>query len=103
MRNKAAFRVVRIATAIIAISFAGPAFAKDTPVDLEKCPAPVQAVVRQYLPHGRMEKIAFDEKKKSGGSPVYEAKFTLRDGKRIELHISPEGRLLQVENKAPKY
>ena len=102
MRNKAAFHVVRIA-AIAATSFACTAFAKDTPVNLEKCPEPVQAVIRQYLPHGTMEKIALDEKKKSGGGQVYEAKFTLRDGKRIELHISPDGRLLQVENKAPKY
>ena len=102
MRNKAAFHVVRI-TAVMATSFACTAFSKDTPVNLEKCPTPVQAVVRQYLAQGTMEKIALDEKKKSGGGPVYEAKFTLRDGKRIELHISPDGRLLQVENKAPKY
>ncbi len=101
MRNKAAFHVFR-STAVMVTSFACTAFAKDIPVDLAKCPAGVQAVVRQYLAHGTMEKIAFDEKKKSGGNPVYEAKFTLRDGKRIELHISPDGRLLQVENKNPK-
>jgi hypothetical protein len=43
-----------------------------------------------------------DEKKKSGGPAVYEAKFSLRNGKRIEVHISPEGKVLQFEDKKPK-
>ena len=76
--------------------------AKDTPVSLEQCPAPVQATVRQYAAYGTMEAIALDEKKKSGGPAVYEAKFSLQNGKRIEVHISPEGKVLLVENKQPK-
>ena len=101
MRKPSVSRVVRITLCMTAI-LAGPALAKDAPVKLEQCPAPVQAVVRQYLPHGSMEQIAYDEKKKSGGLPVYEAKFSLKDGRRIELHISPDGRLLHVENKKTK-
>ena len=100
MRNKASTQVARIALATLIL--AATASAKDKPVDLSKCPVPVQNVVKQYLAHGTMEEIAYDEKKKSGGQPVYEAKFSLKDGRRIELHISPDGRLLQVENKNPK-
>ena len=95
-----AFRVALLAFISAAIS--SSSFAKDTPVDLKNCPAPVQAVVKQYAAHGTMEEIALDEKKKTGGPVVYEAKFSLPGGKRIEVHISPDGKILQVENKAPK-
>ena len=77
-------------------------WAKDVPVNLDQCPAPVQATVRQYSAYGTMEAIALDEKKKSGGPAVYEAKFNFPNGKRIEVHISPEGKVLLVENKEPK-
>jgi hypothetical protein len=33
---------------------------------------------------------------------VYEAKFSLKDGRRIEIHISAEGQVLQMEDKKPK-
>ena len=75
-------------------AFSASLWAKDVPVSLEQCPAPVQATLRQYSAHGTMEAIALDEKKKSGGPVVYEAKFNFPNGKRIEVHISPEGRVL---------
>ena len=77
-------------------------FAKDVPVSLDQCPAPVQATLRQYAAYGTMEALALDEKKKSGGPAVYEAKFAFSTGKRIEVHISPEGKVLLVETKEPK-
>ncbi len=81
---------------------AGSALAKDKPVTLQECPAPVQAVIRQYQEKGTLEEIGLDEKKKSGGPAVYEAKFTLAGGRRIELHISPNGTILEVEEKKRK-
>jgi hypothetical protein len=78
------------------------ALAKDTPVKLEECPQPVQAVIRHYTAQGTLESIGLDEKKKSGGPSVYEAKFSLTGGRRIEIHISPEGKVLQMEEKKPK-
>ena len=77
-------------------------FAKDVPVRLEECPAAVQTVIREHSSRGTFESVARDEKKKSGGAAVYEAKFTLPDGKRVEVHISPDGKVLQVEDKKPK-
>jgi hypothetical protein len=77
-------------------------FAKDDPISLERCPVPVQNVIKQYAVQAKLEEIGLDKKSKSGGSPVYEAKFTGKDGKRFELHISPDGKVLEIEPKKPK-
>ena len=77
-------------------------WAKDTPLAINQCPAPVQAVIRHYSAQGTFESVALDEKKKSGGTAIYEAKFGLPNGKRIEVHISSEGRVLQFEEKKTK-
>ncbi|MDB6148881.1 MAG: hypothetical protein JWQ44_329 [Chthoniobacter sp.] len=76
--------------------------AKDQPLTLEQCPVPVQDVIRQYTAHGTLESVALDAKKKSGGPATYEAKFNLKDGKRIEVHISAEGKVLGFEDKKSK-
>ena len=75
---------------------------KDDVVKLAECPEPVQAVVKHYQTQGTLEEIGLDKKKKSGGPAVYEAKFGLKDGRRIEIHISPDGKVLQMEEKRPK-
>jgi hypothetical protein len=100
MRNIAPILACSAATAAWLIPAA--ASAKDIPMALDRCPAAVQAIVRHYSTRGSMEEIALDMKKKSGGPPVYEAKFSLPGGKRIEVHITPEGKVLQVEDKKPK-
>lgn len=66
---------------------------------LEACPPGVRAIIAHYAKHGKLEEVALDRKRKSGGPPVYEAKFSLNDGRRIELHMSPEGLLLKIEPK----
>ena len=80
----------------------GLALAKDEVVKLAECPEPVQAVIRHYQSQGTLEGIGLDKKKKSGGPAVYEAKFTIQGGKRFEIHISPDGKVLQMEEKKPK-
>ena len=89
-------------TLVSVVLLTAGAHAKDDPVSVEQCPAPVQAVIRHYSTQGTLEGVALDEKKKSGGPAVYEAKFTLRDGKRVEVHISPEGKVVQFEEKKRK-
>lgn len=86
-----------IITAALILSV--PAIAKDDPIGIKDCPAPVQALVRHYSQGGTLEEIAIDHKKKSGGPAVYEAKFLTAAGKRIEIHMSPAGKVLKVENK----
>jgi hypothetical protein len=100
MRKARPFRLFPLLAGFAALS--STLWGKDVPVSLDQCPAPVQATVRQYTAHGTLEAISLDEKKKSGGTAVYEAKFNLTTGKRIEVHISPEGKVLLVENKQPK-
>ena len=78
------------------------ASAKDEAIALEQCPAPVQTVIRHYQTQATLEEIGLDKKTKAGGPEVYEAKFTLKSGKRMEVHIGPDGKVLQMEEKKPK-
>ena len=78
------------------------ASAKDNPVKLEECPAPVQAIIRHYTNQATLEGIGYDKKAKAGGPPVYEAKFRAPAGNLVEVHISPEGKVLQMEEKKAK-
>jgi hypothetical protein len=87
---------------VAAILIPAFALAKDAPISLDQCPAPVQALISHYSKQGTFEEVTLDEKKKSGGPAVYEAKFTLTDGRRIEIHMSPEGKVIKFEEKKAK-
>lgn len=89
----------RLAFLLLCTVFIPGAVAKDTPIGLQQCPAPVQAVIRAYEAQAKFESVTRDDKKKSGGPAVYEAKFDLPKGRKIEIHISPEGKVLQMEEK----
>ena len=84
---------------LLGIALVTTASAKDAPISREQCPAPVQAVIRAYEAQAKFESVSRDDKKKSGGPAVYEAKFDLPKGRKIEIHISPEGKVLQFEEK----
>ena len=81
---------------------AASAFAKDEVVALEQCPPPVQAVIRHYSAQATLEQIGYDKKAKSGSAAVYEAKFAVKDGSRIEVHIAADGRVVGMEKKKSK-
>ena len=87
--------------AVLAVSMAAafPALAKDAPITIEQCPEPVQKVIREYQAKGQLQKIGRDEKKKSGGPPVYEARFKMADAGEIEVHIATTGAVLTIEHK----
>lgn len=97
-----ALKVPQLAAAFVLAFVPVIACAKDEPVQLSECPQPVQAVIRHYQTQGTLEEIGKDKKKKSGGPAVYEAKFNLSNGKRVEVHISSDGKVLQFEEKKPK-
>ena len=90
-----------LAAATLALG-ATTAVAKDKPVNVTDCPAPVQEVIKKYQAQGTLEGVARDDKKKSGGPAVYEAKFELADGRRVEVHISAAGEVMQIEEKKTK-
>jgi hypothetical protein len=75
------------------------ASAKDKKVSLAECPAPVQAVIQHYAKQATLEDIAVDNQ---DGQKVYEAKFTLPNGKRTEAHIAADGKVLKFEDKGAK-
>ena len=90
-------------SAVVAFAMtASPLYAKDKVVQLEECPAPVQGIIKKYQAQGTLEEIGMDEKKKSGGPAVYEAKFALASGKRVEVHISAAGEVMKIEEKKAK-
>ena len=99
MRTRSALPTLLALTLAAALSSAA---AKDQDVTLEQCPPPVQAVIRHYSKQATLEQIGLDEKKKSGGPAVYEARFAMKDGNKVEVHISPEGSVLQIETKKAK-
>ena len=95
--------ILRFLLPLFAVAALSPeAAAKDQVITIAECPAPVQAVIRHYSTQATFESVTLDEKKKSGGPAVYEAKFNLKNGKRTEVHISKEGKVLQFEEKKPK-
>jgi uncharacterized membrane protein YkoI len=85
--------------ALVTLSFVPSLHAKDRVVTLEQCPEAVQKVIRHYGNSAKVEEIGLDEKKKSGGPAVYEAKLALPDGRRLEVHISATGSVLRFEEK----
>ena len=99
MTSKQSLTLVAAVALAFTVHTAG---AKDKPVSVSDCPAAVQAVIKHYETQGKLEEVARDDKKKTGGPAVYEAKFELADGKRVEVHISTEGKVLQIENKKSK-
>jgi hypothetical protein len=85
--------------ALVTLSLATAVHAKDRVVTLEQCPEAVQKVIRHYGNSAKIEEIGLDEKKKSGGPAVYEAKLALPDGRRLEVHILANGSVQRFEEK----
>ena len=78
------------------------ATAKDEIITIDRCPVPVQKIIQSYSAQHKLEEIGYDQRKKEGGSPRFEVKFESKDGKRFEVHISPDGKVLEIEPKKPK-
>ena len=86
----------------MSVTIAPSASAKDKPIQLTECPAAVQKAIQESSAKGTLEEIGVDEKKKTGGPAIYEAKFTLADGNRVEVHFSADGQIVTEEKKKPK-
>ncbi len=89
-------------TVLAAAFLATSASAKDKQVGYKECPPPVQLVIKKYEEQGKLEEIGLDEKKKSGGPAVYEVKFALTSGRRVEVHINAAGEVLEIQEKKAK-
>ena len=91
-----------VTLAVVTAAFAltsSAVLAKDKSVDLSECPQPVQDVIKRYSAQATFEEVKLDKNAKTGGTATYEAKFSMADGRRFEVHISPAGSIMAVENK----
>ena len=60
---------------------------------LSDCPPAVQQTLRQYAEGGKIERI---KKEFEEGKTVYEAKIKTADGKKMEVEVTPDGKVVKL-------
>lgn len=97
MKNKALLIVaLPMAMAFAASSFAGE---KEEKIQWSSVPAVVQKTITENAGDGKVEEIEKETKTKHGKSvTVYEAKVKKSDGKKVEIKVGEDGKLIKVEN-----
>ena len=85
-----------VAMAFAASSFAGE---KEEKVQWSSVPAAVQKTITENAGGGKVEEVEKETKTKHGKSvTVYEAKVKKSDGKKVEIKVGEDGKLIKVEN-----
>jgi len=85
-----------MAMAFAASSFAGE---KEEKVQWSSVPAAVQKTITENAGGGKVEEVEKETKTKHGKSvTVYEAKVNKSDGKKVEIKVGEDGKLIKVEN-----
>ena len=88
--------VLTVAMAFAASSFAGE---KEEKVQWTSVPVVVQKTITENLGGGKVEEIEKETKTKDGQSvTVYEAKVKKSDGKKIEIEVGEDGKLIKIED-----
>ncbi|MBK9662331.1 MAG: PepSY domain-containing protein [Nitrosomonas sp.] len=88
--------VLTVAMAFAASSFAGE---KEEKVQWTSVPVVVQKTITENLGDGKVEEIEKETKTKDGQSvTVYEAKVKKSDGKKIEIKVGEDGKLIKIED-----
>lgn len=93
-------KTFRIFALTVAMVFAASSFAseKEEKVEWASVPAVVQKTITENLGDGKVEEIEKETKTKDGQSvTVYEAKVKKSDGKKIEIKVSEDGKLIKME------
>jgi hypothetical protein len=72
-----------------------PSAAKEEKVKLSDCPAAVQKTIKEQADGGKILEIEKETKK--DGTVVYEAEIKKADGKKIEVEVAEDGKLLDTE------
>lgn len=82
--------------AYAASSFAGE---KEEKIQWSSVPAVVQKTIKENAGDGKVEEIEKETKTKHGKSvTVYEATVKKSDGKKVEIKVGEDGKLIKVEN-----
>lgn len=98
MNTRTLLLIVALPMAMIfaASSFAGE---KEEKVQWSTVPAVVQKTITENAGDGKIEEIEKETETKDGKSiTVYEAKVKNSDGKKIEIKVGEDGKLIKVEN-----
>lgn len=82
----------------VILTLAVPAFA-DEKVPWSDVPAQVQKTINSHADGGKVEEVE-KEAKMIGGKAVtiYEAEVRKRDGKKIEIKVAEDGKLIKVKD-----
>jgi len=83
-------------TLACALPFASKLQAKDEKVKLGDCPPAVQKALEEKAAGGEIKKV---EKASEENGTVYEAEIKTKDGKEIEVTVTPEGKPVNTELK----
>ncbi len=94
-------KIFQIFALTVAMAFAASTFAgeKEEKVQWASVPGVVQKTITENLGDGKIEEIEKETKTKDGQSvTVYEAKVKKPDGKKIEIKVGEDGKLIKIEN-----
>ncbi len=92
LSSRTASLLVSGSAAVLAAVLTGaPAFAK---ASLTTCPAPVKATVEKAYPG---DKILGCKEEKDEGVTLFEVKLERKGGGKVEIDVSPDGKILQTE------
>jgi uncharacterized membrane protein YkoI len=94
---------IGLVAATVALALALPAVAgekegkkKEQKINLSDCPAAVQQTIKDNAAGGEILEV--EQATQKDGSVVYEAEVKKTDGKKIEVKVSADGKLLKVED-----
>jgi uncharacterized membrane protein YkoI len=90
MKSRITLTVAMIAT--ICLSSLAIAKESEDKVSLSDCPAAVQATIQSNLAGGQIQEIEKETTK--DGTVIYEAEVKLADGKKVDVKVSEDGKLL---------
>jgi uncharacterized membrane protein YkoI len=86
--------ILALALALAAsTTFVLPAWAGDK-LTLDQVPAKVKETIEKHVQKGKIREI---EREKKNGATVYEVDYTAADGKKFEMDIAEDGKLLKKE------
>jgi hypothetical protein len=91
-----AWMKVWLVAAAVMLAQALPVSAKEEKVKLSDCPAAVQKTIKENANGGKILEVEKETKK--DGTVVYEAEVKKSDGKKIEIEVAEDGKLIGVED-----
>lgn len=90
-----------VALTTVAMTFGSSSFAneKEEKIQWNSVPRVVQKTITENTQGGKVEEIEKETKTRDGKSvTVYEVKVKKTDGKKIEIKVADDGKLIKIDN-----